>query len=80
MQEAELLETLKRERELEVGAERRFFEYAKGWWQQYLALSPSFKQRPVKLFAMSEFGVQRPTPCFVRPLQAGRRLDSPIHP
>ena len=45
--EAELLETLKRERELEVGAERRFFEYAKGWWQQYLALSPSFKQRPV---------------------------------
>ena len=44
------------------------------------ALSPSFKQRPVKLFAMSEFGVQRPTPCFVRPLQAGRRLDSPIHP
>ena len=38
MQEAELLETLKRERELEVGAERRFFEYAKGWWQQHLAL------------------------------------------
>ena len=28
---------------------------------------------------MSEFGVQRPSPCFVRPLCAGRLLDSPIH-
>ena len=75
--EAQLLAVLKREREVEVAAERRLFDHAKEWWQQYLDSRPAHKGRVVKLFALSEFGVQRPVCCFVRPLCAHRLLDSP---
>ena len=75
--EAQLLAVLKREREVEVAAERRLFDHAKEWWQQYLDARPAHKGRVVKLFALSEFGVQRPVCCFVRPLCAFRLLDSP---
>ena len=38
--------------------------------------SASLGRRPVKLFALSEFGVQRPVTSFVRPLDSGRLLES----
>ena len=55
--EAQLLAVLKREREVEVAAERRL-DHAKEWWQQYLDSRPAHKGRAVKLFALSEFGVR----------------------
>jgi centrosomal protein CEP76 len=76
--EAEVMRQLKHERTLEVEAERSFFAYARKWWAEYLQLHPTHRLRPVKLFAMSELGVQRPVTCFVQPLRAGRLLDSSL--
>ena len=49
---------VKHERETQVDIERKFFAAARSWWSDYLALSPSHAQRPVKLFALSELGTQ----------------------
>ena len=72
MTEAEVYLTIKRERDAQVEAERRFFAYARAWWQQYVELSPAHASRAVKLFALSELGTQRPVSAFVRPLRAVR--------
>ncbi len=79
MTEAEVMLTLKRERDAQVEAERKFFAYARAWWQQYVELSPAHASRAVKLFALSELGTQRPVNAFVRPLRAARLLHSPRH-
>lgn len=79
MTEAEVYLTIKRERDAQVEAERRFFAYARAWWQQYVELSPAHASRAVKLFALSELGTQRPVSAFVRPLRAARLLRSPRH-
>ena len=79
MTEAEVYLTIKRERDAQVEAERRFFAYARAWWQQYVELSPAHANRAVKLFALSELGTQRPVSAFVRPLRAARLLRSPRH-
>lgn len=68
---------LKKEREAQVDAERKFFAYARSWWSQYLDLSPTHQTRPVKLFALSELGTQRPVTAFVQPLQATRLIETP---
>ena len=57
--------------------ERKFFAYARSWWAQYLELSPAHTQRPVKLFALSELGTQRPVTAFVQPMRAERLIESP---
>ena len=75
--EAEVMMDLKRERDAQVEAERKFFAYARAWWAQFLDLSPAHQQRPVKLFALSELGTQRPVSAFVRPLRADRILETP---
>ena len=72
MTEAEVVIGLKKEREMQVDAERKFFAYARTWWQQYVNLSPSHSTRPVKLFALSELGTQRPVTAFLTPLRGGR--------
>ena len=77
MTEAEVMLLLKKERDLQVDAERRFFAYARNWWAQYVDLNPDHATRAVKLFAMSEFGTQRPVTAFVRPLRAERLLETP---
>lgn len=61
-----------------MDAERRFFAYARAWWAQYLEANAAHASRPVKLFAMSELGTQRPVTTFVGPLRADRLLDSPM--
>ena len=76
--EAEALASIKRERDVEVDAERRFFAYARGWWAAYLDARPDHRLRPVKIFAMSELGTQRPVTAYVRPLRADRLLESPM--
>lgn len=77
MSELDVQQQLKAERTVEVEAERRFFAYARAWWDDYLSLRPSHRGRAVKLFALSELGVQRPVTCFVQPMRADRMLDSP---
>ena len=74
--EAALMAALKAERGADVDAERAFHRYARRWWDEYLALSPSHRERLVKLYAMSELGSQRPAPCFVRPIRADRLVES----
>lgn len=76
---AELEQQLQRERTAEGEAERLFFAHARGWWQDFLAQRPSHKDRIVKIFAMTDFGVQRPVVTFVRPLPADRLLESASH-
>jgi hypothetical protein len=63
----------------QVDVERKFFAYARSWWSGYLSLHASHAQRPVKLFALSEMGTQRPVSTFVQPLRAGRLLETPSH-
>ena len=75
--ESEVMIGLKKEREAQVDAERKFFAYARSWWSQYLDLSPAHQTRPVKLFALSELGTQRPVTAFVQPLQATRLIETP---
>ena len=79
MTEAEVMLSLKRERDTQVEAERRFFAYARAWWAQYVEMSPTHATRAVKLFALSELGTQRPVSAFVRPLPAARLLPTPRH-
>lgn len=78
MTELDVHKQLKAERTVEVEAERRFFSYARSWWDDYLSLRPAHRGRAVKLFALSELGVQRPVTCFVQPMRADRMLDSPL--
>lgn len=57
--------------------ERLFLVYAKQWWREYLQIRPSHSNRLVKIFAQDECAVNRPVCSFVKPLRAGRLLDSP---
>ena len=51
--------------------------YAKQWWREFLQIRASHSNRLVKIFAQDECGTNRPVCSFVRPLRAGRLLDSP---
>ena len=57
--------------------ERLFLVYAKQWWREFLQIRASHSNRLVKIFAQDECGTNRPVCSFVRPLRAGRLLDSP---
>lgn len=59
--------------------ERLFLVYARQWWKEYLQLRPEHSQRLVKIFASNETGDSQLVSCYVRPLRAGRLLDSPRH-
>ena len=59
--------------------ERLFLVYTKQWWREYLEIRSTHSQRLVKIFAPDETGVNRPVCSYVRPLRAGRLLDSPRH-
>ncbi|MEE6464551.1 hypothetical protein FKM82_006291 [Ascaphus truei] len=65
------------ERQKTAEKERLFLVYAKQWWREYLQIRPSHNSRLVKIFAQDENWINRPVCCFVRPLRAGRLLDTP---
>ena len=44
-----------------------------------MQISESHEKRLVKVFAQTEYGVDLPMCSFVRPMRAGRLLDSPRH-
>ncbi|XP_019380609.1 PREDICTED: centrosomal protein of 76 kDa isoform X3 [Gavialis gangeticus] len=57
--------------------ERLFLVYAKQWWREYLQIRSSHNTRLVKIFAQDENGINRPVCSYIRPLRAGRLLDTP---
>ncbi|XP_020377249.2 centrosomal protein of 76 kDa isoform X1 [Rhincodon typus] len=65
------------ERKKTAEKERLYLVYAKQWWREYLQIRPSHNTRLVKIFAQDENGVNRPVCSYVRPLRAGRLLDTP---
>ncbi|XP_054237769.1 centrosomal protein of 76 kDa isoform X2 [Indicator indicator] len=65
------------ERQKTAEKERLFLMYAKQWWREYLQIRPTHNVRLVKIFAQDENGVNRPVCSYIRPLRAGRLLDTP---
>ncbi|XP_052644309.1 centrosomal protein of 76 kDa isoform X3 [Harpia harpyja] len=65
------------ERQKTAEKERLFLVYAKQWWREYLQIRPTHNVRLVKIFAQDENGVNRPVCSYIRPLRAGRLLDTP---
>lgn len=57
--------------------ERLFLVYAKQWWKEYLQIRETHQRRLVKIFAQDENGVNRFVCLFLKPLRAGRLLDTP---
>lgn len=67
------------EKQRSAERERLFLVYAKQWWREFLQIRPNHSQRLVKIFAQDEGGRSHPVCAYVRPLRAGRLLDSPRH-
>ena len=67
------------EKQRSAERERLFLVYAKQWWKEFLQIRPNHSQRLVKIFAQDEGGRSHPVCAYVRPLRAGRLLDSPRH-
>ena len=59
--------------------EHMFLVYAKQWWKKYLQIHQQHAHRLVKVFAQDENATNRLECMYVRPLKAGRLLDSPRH-
>ncbi|CAH1779275.1 unnamed protein product [Owenia fusiformis] len=57
--------------------ERLFLVYAKQWWREFLQIRPTHSERLVKIFAQDENGINRPVCSYIKPLRAGRLLDTP---
>jgi centrosomal protein CEP76 len=66
------------ERSNRAQRERLFITYAKRWWDEFLQIRPTHNERLVKIFARDENCINRPVCSYVRPLRAGRLLDSPL--
>ncbi|XP_071091691.1 centrosomal protein of 76 kDa-like isoform X1 [Haliotis cracherodii] len=65
------------ERSRQAEKERLFLVYAKQWWKEFLQIREAHKDRLVKIFAQDENGTNRPVCSYVKPLRAGRLLDTP---
>ncbi|XP_061450865.1 centrosomal protein of 76 kDa isoform X1 [Rhineura floridana] len=65
------------ERQKTAEKERLFLVYAKQWWREYLQIRTLHNTRLVKIFAQDENGINRPVCSYVKPLRAGRLLDTP---
>lgn len=63
----------------QASASRRLFLAARRWWDGAVARRPDLRFRPVRIFAPDEGGVQRAVTSFVRPMRAGRLVESPRH-
>lgn len=57
--------------------ERLFLVYAKQWWKEFIEIRDDCKNRLVKIFAQDENGVNRPVCSYIKPMRAGRLLDTP---
>ncbi|XP_071957356.1 centrosomal protein of 76 kDa-like [Antedon mediterranea] len=64
------------EKNRQAERERLFLVYAKQWWREYLQIRETHQHRLVKIFAQDENAINRPVCAFVKPLRAGRLLDT----
>ena len=67
------------EKRRQAERERLFLVYAKQWWKEYIQIRSSHKDRTVKIFAQDENGYNKAVCAYVKPLRAGRLIDSPRH-
>ncbi|PAA62584.1 hypothetical protein BOX15_Mlig033726g2 [Macrostomum lignano] len=67
------------ERGRRENSERLFVLYASQWWSEYCAARAANADRLVKIFAKDECGRDRPVFELVKPLRAGRLIESPRH-
>lgn len=74
--ESEITAELRSSSKRAAQAHRHFCEYARAWWNEFLELDESFRNRLVKIFAENEWGDHEPVCSFVRPLRAGRLLQT----
>ncbi|XP_041375156.1 centrosomal protein of 76 kDa-like [Gigantopelta aegis] len=65
------------ERGRQTEHERLYLVYCKQWWKEYLQIRDAHRDRLVKIFAQDENAINRPVCSFVKPLRAGRLLDTP---
>jgi centrosomal protein CEP76 len=79
LSEAHVMERVRTLRRLRGDAAKRFFVYARRWWDELLAERPFLRKRPVRIFAESENGTHKSVTTFVTPLRCGRLLDTPRH-
>jgi centrosomal protein CEP76 len=77
--QAVVTKQINRERVVNTETEQRFRTYAKGWWKDYQAIRPEHQSRSITMFAMAEDGSRRFVSSFVKPMSAGRCLDSSLH-
>ena len=56
--------------------ERLFLVYAKQWWREFLQIRSHHSDRLVKIFAQDDTGTNRLVCSFVKPIRAGRLIDS----
>lgn len=77
LSDRELTVQMRNERSKETEAIQLFFAYAKSWWREYTQISTSHESRMIKIFAQTEYGIDLPVCSFVRPMRAGRLLESP---
>ena len=56
---------------------RLFLTYSKQWWREFLQVRTTHSNRLVKIFAQDETSTHRLVCSYVRPLKAGRLLDTP---
>lgn len=69
----------KEERNETLIKSRRFYQYARQWWNEFAEISPIHKERLVKMFAQDELGDYRCVCTFIQPLQPKGIIDSPNH-
>ncbi|KAK2191243.1 hypothetical protein NP493_55g07029 [Ridgeia piscesae] len=72
-----ITEQVRVEKSRQAEHERLFLVYAKQWWKEFLQIRTTHKERLIKIFAQDENGTNRPVCSYVRPLRAGRMLDTP---
>ena len=75
----EVTRQLRHEITLEADAQRQFYQYARVWWEEYIQIHPSFKNRMVKIFTENEWSEHRLVCTFLYPMQGGRYIESPLH-
>src|SRR5690606_33786066 len=67
------------ERTREKKCEQEFFYYTKQWYNEFIEIRESHRDRVLKLYAETEDGSTMPVTHFVEPIRAERILDSPYH-
>ncbi len=70
--------SLRQESQFHAEMHRRFAQYARIWWDEYVQVDSRFRTRLVKIFAENEWGEHCPVTTYVRPYNGHRLIGSPM--